>query len=207
MKKIQTIVEGHGEVAAFPVLLWRLINEAQISGIFIDEPIRRTQSQFRQEKEIQKAVKLAKYRKKCDAIIILFDGEDDCPVKIAKDVKNWAQAVTGTTPCEVVVAYREYETWFLAAVESLRGKHGISKKASSPSHPEAKRGAKEALEEFMPQSNAYSETEHQKEMSRFFDMASAYRKNRSFRKLVKSFGDIANALGNPISVWPPQQWQ
>ena len=39
--KIQPIVEGHGEVKALPVLLRRLMTEAQVWGIDVGRPIRR----------------------------------------------------------------------------------------------------------------------------------------------------------------------
>jgi len=38
--KIQPIVEGYGEVEAFPVLLRRLRDEAGAYGVDIDTPIR-----------------------------------------------------------------------------------------------------------------------------------------------------------------------
>ncbi len=40
MTMIQPIVEGHGDVAAFPVLLRRLIDEAQAWNVGIGRPIR-----------------------------------------------------------------------------------------------------------------------------------------------------------------------
>ena len=41
---IQPIVEGYGEVAAFPVLLRRLVEEAQVWTVSIGRPIRRSRS-------------------------------------------------------------------------------------------------------------------------------------------------------------------
>src|SRR5271166_5286659 len=146
--KIYVLVEGHGEVEAAPVLLRRLLAEAQCYGIGVGPPIRRTQSQLRSQAGIQHGVRLALLQPECAAVVILFDGEDDCPKELAGQVRAWARAAATGKPCDVVVAYREYETWFLAALESLRGQYGIAKDAAAPANPESKRDAKGALEEF-----------------------------------------------------------
>ncbi len=203
---IYPIVEGHGEVAAAPVLLRRLLAEANCHHIQVGRPIRRTQSQFRGQKEVQKAVQLARLQPDCSAIVLLFDGEDDCPKELAAQVRNWAHAAAQGTPCDVVVAYREYETWFLAALESLRGERDIRNDAAAPTNPEQRRDAKGWLEEFMPPDRAYSETGDQPALSAKFDLGLAHQRNRSFRKLVKAIGDMLTQLQVPRPTWPPANW-
>lgn len=204
---IYPIVEGHGEVEAAPILLRRLLAEAHCFHIGIGSPIRRTQSQLRSQQGIQAAVQLAMLQPRCDAVIILFDGEDDCPAVLAAKVRGWAREVAaGRIACDVVIAYREYETWFLAAVESLQGKYGIREDAVTPADPESLRDAKGALEEFMPRNRAYSETGDQPAMSAVFKMELAYKRNRSFRKMVKVIGDVLATLGVPTGTWPPAHW-
>ena len=205
--KVYPIVEGHGEVEAVPVLLRRLLSEAQCHAIGVGRPIRRTQSQLRSKQGIQAGTRLSLLQPECAAIVILFDGEDDCPKELAAQVRAWATEAAGATPCDVVVAYREYETWFLAAIESLRGHYGIAKDAAAPADPELKRDAKGALEAFMPPNRAYSETGDQPAMSQTFDMGLAHRRNRSFRKLVNAIGDLLTQLRQPLPVWPPAKWQ
>lgn len=206
--KLYPIVEGHGEVAAVPVLLRRLLwDHAQCYGMEVGSPVRRTCSQFRREEEVHRMVRLALLQPDCAAVLLLFDGEDDCPLELATKVRGWAQEAAGATPCEVVIAYREYETWFLASVESLRGRWGIADDATAPDDPEAKRDAKGALEEFLPPRRGYSPTVDQADMSAVFDMALAHRRNRSFRKLVKTVGDLLGQLGQPVPAWPPVEWQ
>ena len=205
--KVYPIVEGHGEVEAAPVLLRRLLAEANCQNVGVGRPIRRTQSQLRSKEGIQAGVRLALLQPECAAVVILFDGEDDCPKDLAAQVRAWARAVAAGTPCDVVVAYREYETWFLAALESLRGQYGIAKDAVAPANPESKRDAKGALEEFMPPDRAYSETGDQPAMSAAFDMGLAHRRNRSFRKLVKALGELLAQLRLPLPSWPPAEWQ
>jgi hypothetical protein len=204
---VYPIFEGHGEVEAAPVLLRRLLAEADCQNVGVGRPIRRTQSQFRSKEGIQAGVRLALLQPECAAVVILFDGEDDCPKELAAQVRGWARAVAAGTPCDVVVAYREYETWFLAALESLRGQYGIARNAAAPANPESKRDAKGALEEFMPPDRAYSETGDQPAMSAVFDMGLAHRRNRSFRKLVKAIGELLTQLRQPLPAWPPAGWQ
>lgn len=205
--KIYPIVEGHGEVEAAPILLGRLLNQAQCYSIEVGRPIRRTQSQFRGKVEVQKAVRLALLQPDCAAVVLLFDGEDDCPKELAAQVQDWAAEAAGPVPCDVVIAYREYETWFLAAIESLRSKYGVRADAQCPTDPEARRDAKGALEEFMPPNRAYSETGDQPGMSHSFDMRMTHRRNRSFRKLVKAVGKMLRQLNQPLAVWPPSEWE
>ncbi|MBI5211400.1 MAG: DUF4276 family protein [Elusimicrobia bacterium] len=205
--KIYPIVEGHGEVGAVPVLLRRLLAQAQCYSVEVGRPILRTQAQFRSKEEVEKAVKLALLQPDCAAVVILFDGEDDCPKDVAPRVLSWAKGAAGRVPCDVVIAYREYETWFLSSVESLRGKCGISGIAVPPENPEARRDAKGALEEFMPERRAYSETLDQPALSAVFDMGRAHRRSRSFRKLVKAVGEALSRLQQPLAAWPPPQWQ
>ena len=205
--KIYSIVEGHGEVKALPVLLRRLLHDhALCYGIQPGEPVRRKDFEFRREATVQKAVRLALMQPDCAAVLLVFDGEDDCPAELGAQVRAWAQAEAGDTPCEVVVAYREYETWFLAALESLRGQCRIAGNAESSADPEASRDAKGALESFMPRGSSYSPTIHQQRLSATFDLSLAHRRNRSFRKLTKAVGDMLTRLGQPLPAWPPVGW-
>ena len=205
--KVYPLVEGHGEVLAVPVLLRRLLAEAGCHDIGVGQPIRRTQAQFRNRADIQNAVRLALLQPECAAVVILFDGEDGCPVELADQVRRWAREAAAATPTDVVVAYREYETWFIAALESFRGRYGISESAVAPADPESRRDAKGWVEEFMPPRRAYSETGDQPGMSAVFDLGLAHRRNRSFRKLVKAVGDLLQELGRPLPCWPPSGWE
>ena len=204
--KLYPIVEGHGEVTAAPVLLRRLLARAECYSMEVGSPIRRTLSQFRSRETVQTAVRLAKLQPQCASILLLFDGEDDCPKELAETIRSWAREAAGDTPCDVVIAYREYETWFLAALESLRGHHGIPADAAAPANPESRRDAKGWLEDFMPRNCAYSETSDQAAMSARFDMGLAHQRNRSFRKLVKALGDMLTQLDLPLPAWPPADW-
>jgi hypothetical protein len=141
----------------------------------------------------------------CDGILILFDGDKDCPRELAPKVTAWAQSEAGYIPCEVVIPYHEYEAWFLGAIESLRGQRGIREDAVSHSAPESMRGAKAKLEACM-EGRSYSETLDQPALTALFDLAAAHRSCRSFRRMVRAFGLLPSAAGAEIGEWPPQAW-
>jgi hypothetical protein len=204
--KVQPIVEGHGDVDAVPVLLRRLLKEASVFNIDVGRPIRRSQSELHTQTGIQKAVRLALLQPECAAILFIFDSEDSCPKELAPTILEWARQVAGSRLCSVVLAYREYETWFLAAIESLRGKCGIQDDAEFLPNYENLRGAKEALEKYMPRNRSYHETIDQVKLTVHFDLSRAYSRSRSFRKLVKSVGDVITVLGSPCVPWPPTNW-
>ena len=182
--KIQPIVEGHGDVAAFPVLLRRLVTEAQAWNVDVGQPIRRSRYQLVQEAEVGRAVRLACLQPECGAVLILFDGDADCPAELGPAVQAWAAAAAGDMPCGVVMAHREYEAWFLAAIESLRGLSGIRDDADPHPAPETPRGAKEQLEVRMRPGTSYLERTDQPAFSARFSLSDAYSRSRSFRKLV-----------------------
>lgn len=203
---IELIVEGHGEVDAVPVLLRRLRDEGKASGVEFGTPIRRKRSELVQEDAVRKAIRLALHRTECRSILILFDADDDCPAEMAPVVQGWAQAEAGPIPVAVVMPCREYEAWFLAAIESLRGFRGVLPNADSHPEPESPRDAKGELEERMQSGRSYAATADQASLTARFDMAAAYAGCRSFRRLVRAFGLLIQQTGHLAGQWPPAAW-
>jgi hypothetical protein len=203
---IQPIVEGDGEVTAVPVLLRRLIAYSHAYPLGVGLPIRRPRTDMVREEGVRKAVCLARSRPNCAGILIILDGDDDCPKDIGPQVQEWAQAEAAPMPCYVVIPNREYEAWFLATVESLRGTRGIRDDATSHPDPESPRGAAEELRRRMTPNRRYTKTADQPALTAVFDMAEAHRRCRSFRRMVRAFGLLAADLGIPLGQWPPAGW-
>ena len=203
---IQPIVEGHGDVAALPVLLRRLVEEAGTWHVGVGAPIRRTRSRLVEEAGVKQAVRLALVQPDCRAVLILFDGDDDCPADLGTTVQEWATAAANGIPCRVVLAHREYESWFLAAIDSLRGCRGVLIDAEPHPDPERPRDAKKQLEARMQPGASYLETTDQPAFSTMFSLPDAYRRSRSFRKLADSFANLVRAMEHDVGVWPPPAW-
>lgn len=204
---IQPVVEGDGDVVAAPELLRRLRSEAAAFELQIGKPIRRPRSHLTREEFLPPTIELARRQPGCSSILILFDGDDDCPRELGPRVQGWAVQASRGIPCVVVMAHREYEAWFLASVESLRGRCGIRNDANAPANPETPRGAKEALESLMAHGASYHETADQVSLTAQFDMATAYRRSRSFRRMASAFGALLEAEGAASGTWPPAAWR
>jgi hypothetical protein len=93
-----------------------------------------------------------------------------------------------------VLAYREFETWFLAAAQSLRGQRGLPSDLDPPDAPEAIRGAKEWLGKNMPRK--YRETLDQPALTNMFDLNTA-RQVDSFDKCYREIMRLLYLLHQP----------
>ena len=100
----------------------------------------------------------------------------------------------------------EYEAWFLAGIERLRGRQGVLLDAEPHPDPERPRDAKKQLEARMTPGATYLETTDQPALSALFSLPAAYRRTRSFRKLTASFADLVRAMGYDLDTWPPAAW-
>ena len=172
----------------------------------VGRPIRKSRTQLVRETELKKAVRLALLQPDCSAVLILFDGDDDCPAELGQAIQAWAESEAGDMPCEVVIAHREYEAWFLASIESMLGYRRIRADAQSHPNPEQPRGAKGQLEARMEAGATYLETTDQPALSEKFSLAAAHQRCRSFRKLTSSFGRLVRSMGQEVSEWPPACW-
>lgn len=200
---IKPIVEGPGDVCALPELLRRLQFEYGLGGheMKIARPIKWNRAYFNSELQIRRAVRLAMTEEGCAGILMLVDSDDDCPKFAARQITDWSKQEAGVTPCEVVMAKREYEAWFLASLESLRGHRGITLDATSETKPEEVRGAKERLETKMRAGLAYSETSDQVALTCRADLHAVYARCRSFRRLVSAFRKLLIASGIESPEW------
>jgi len=192
--RIAAIVEGHGECEAVPILIRRIAET--IDPGFVPKvlpPLRVPASRLLKEGELERSVNLAarKLQRRGGIVIIVdCDWEDGCPAEDGPMLLKRSVAARGDLPIAVVLAKREFEAWFLAAADSLRGKFGLPGDLESPAYPESIRGAKEWLTDKMPPGRAYAETTDQPAFAAVFDMNTARRAD-SFDKCYR---DIKNML-------------
>ena len=191
MRRIVTIVEGHGEVEAVPILLRRMAQRiSPETAVDLPKPIRVNRNKVVRAGELERAVALAAARAEADGcILILLDADEDCPANLAPRLLDRAVQARPDRDIRVVVAKMEYEAWFLAAAASLAGRSGIDEAIAPPDHPEAIRDAKGWLSARMPRGQPYRETLHQASFSAAFDLDSA-RTAPSFDKLWRDVREL-----------------
>lgn len=188
---IAPIVEGHGEVEAFPSLLHRIARDVGFKGLLIvNPPIRVKRGSFLNDDEYRrKQLTLAsgKAAERKGLVIVLLDCDDDCPVNLGPELYRKAISIRDDISTLIALAYREYESWFLAAARSLRGHRGLPADLESPADAEEIRGAKEWLGRRMD--TPYDPITHQVEFSRAIDLTEA-RANASFDRLYNRVKEL-----------------
>lgn len=182
MGTIVPLVEGHGEVEAAGVLLRRLAEREGRFDIKVARPFRVKRNLVVKAEELEKSLGLAVRSRSADAAIVLLDADDDCPVDLAGSLSDRAQA-TQLANVSIVCACREFEAWFLAAKQSLRGKCGIKADAECVQDAENIRDAKGRLTSNMEGSRRYLEVDDQPKLAACIDLDMAEERSRSFAKL------------------------
>jgi len=191
--QIACIVEGKGEEQAPPVLIRRIIAELN-PPIYphVFTAVRWPKSRLVQQHHLVEAIGLAVQQAEYpSAVLVLLDADDHCPATLGPQLLGWARAARSDIPIAVTVANREYEAWFLASAESLRGHHGLATDFSPPVEPEAVRGAKERLSSGMPR--PYNPTRDQASFSQMIDLEAA-RRAPSFAKLCRDVRRLVEEL-------------
>ena len=181
-------MEGHGEVEALPLLIRRIFSEFR-PGVYpvVNPPSRVKAGSFVNDQDyFHKYVTLAaaKAAQGGGMVLILLDCEDDCPATLGPRLLADAQAVRTDIKYAVALAHREYETWFLAAADSLRGCAGLSTELVPPKNPESILGAKEWLTHHMLVS--YDPIIHQAKLTAHFNLQQA--------RTIPSFARLINKL-------------
>lgn len=187
-----TIVEGHGEYFAVPILL-RRIAESQGHTVIVPRPIRVNRDKVVKHGELERAVELAARRVGANGrVLILLDAEKDCPANLAPALLRRASEARSDRRIRVVLAKTEYEAWFLAAARSVAGRRDIDPGATPPDQPESIRNAKGWLSKRMPSGRSYEETVDQPALTAIFDLQAA-RQAPSFDKLWRDVTALLEA--------------
>ena len=191
--KIGCVVEGKSEVAAVPILIRRVSEKCYPElDVDIPRPIRISRSKVVKAGELERAVDLASQNiGRQGAIFVILDSDDDCPAELGPALLHRVSQVFRTVPIAVVLAKHEFEAWFLAAAESIRGRRGLRNDLNPPDNPEAIRGAKEWLRQRMQSGETYYETRDQPALTALFDIDQA----RQADSFDKCYRDIVRLLG------------
>ncbi|MBI3973247.1 MAG: DUF4276 family protein [Chloroflexi bacterium] len=186
------IVEGPGDKAAIPTLIQRIaqrFDPALTVAIRKEDILVRPKSKLVKQSELQSAVELVARRLAGQGgVLIVLDSDEDCPAEWGPRLLTWAQEQRGNLPIAVVLAKTEFESWFIAAAQSLRGQNRLSAELVPLRSLEDIRGAKEWLNRNMPRDQPYSETTDQQALTRLFDLdqaRSASSFDKCYREIVK----------------------
>ena len=134
----------------------------------------------------------------CAAILILLDADEECPRELAFTLAERIRSHGSKYPVVIVVAKCAFENWFLASLETIRGKKlkgrlCLSEDTPIPEDAEKANG-KKYLTDHMPSGRAYKETEDQEAMVRLIDHDIASKRSRSFRRLCHAIEEIIEFL-------------
>jgi hypothetical protein len=191
MRSLVSIVEGQSEEKSTPILLRRILQELGEWDIQPARPFRVKRNKVVKKDELERAVKSAiNDRENPACVLVLMDADDDLPCELGPKLLERCKNVTGL-PSAVVIANKEFESWFLGAKESLRGVRSIRADASAPPDPESIRGAKGKLSQNMTE-HRYIPTIDQPALADRFDMNMAEKNCPSFNKLLREVKRLIN---------------
>jgi hypothetical protein len=195
---IAPIVEGQGDEAAVRLLLQRVWTEL-IGGDYADvvKPIRRSRgSLLRPDSlDLQKAIQFAHLKLTQQhhvsgggggLILILIDAEDDCRLHgpLGPRLLRRAHAIRADLDISVVIANVMFETWFVAAADSLREYLDLPDSALLPHDPERDGLGKGWIKQRI-KSAKYSETADQAALTASMDLRLCRARAPSFDKLCR----------------------
>ena len=196
MTTIVPVVEGDGDVAALPGLLGRILLEMyNRSGVSVAQGktmVVNANGRSTLENRLEKFIQYARYKPNCGAILVLLDTDGDCPVDLAEGLSQRCEQLGLACPVEIVCAHREYESWFLASMDTIKGQRGISDAAALAQEAEDIHNPKQWLTDQMPPGQAYKETTHQAPLTQHIDLGMAHNNSRSFRRLCHALELLLN---------------
>lgn len=196
--RIACIVEGHGEVESVPILIRRIALDIDPGYVpHVLPPHRIPASRLRSQGELERSVELAGRRLRgTGGVIVMLDADWElcCPATDGPSLLARAREIRPDLHLSVVLAKMEFEAWFLASAETLRGHRRLPDDITSPDEPERIRDAKGWLSRKMRGPYSYSETTDQPALTCLFDMSVAREGARSFDKCYRDIHAILTAL-------------
>lgn len=191
MPFIAPIVEGQGDVPAVAALLHRIHQKLGVlDRLTVNPPIRVSATGFVNSAAVfDRYVRLAANKAAAatnGAVLILLDCDlpnHNCPAVLGSRLATDARALRSDVPIIVALAQREFESWFLAAAQSLRGRHGVPPDFAPPFNHADLRDAKGMLNAMMR--DGYDPITHQLPLTRAMDIDATALGNPSFRRLIE----------------------
>ena len=198
MPTIVPVVEGDGDVVAFPGLLNRILlkyhNRPDVLVARGKSGVVKANGRQNLEKDLGKFLQHAQNKPNCDAILVLLDADVDCPVLLGRLLSQHCSEIGTKCPVQIVCARRSYESWFLASLATVRGKGVIPHTATIVGDAEDVPNPKQWITSLLPQGQAYKETTHHAALSSLIDVDLAEENSRSFRRLCHALAQLLDAI-------------
>lgn len=190
--RVVPIVEGHGEVESIRLLIGRVVHELIGTGtVDVLQPLRVPRANLAMKRGFTNAVKFAGKKLEFapavdarDLILVLLDADDDCPAELAPRLVGWAREAAGDRDVSCVLANKEFETWFVAAADSLSGLLDVPQGDAYPESPETARQGKAWVERYSS-GFRYSPTIDQARMVARMDLSACRSRSESFDKFCR----------------------
>ncbi len=203
MLQIAAIVEGHGEKTALPELIRRIGAEHGRYDLSV-KTSRLPGGTVTDERLAEFVRTAANSVGENGVVLVLLDLDKGCPAEAGPKLRERLNRIYCACPLFSTLAYREYESWFLAAAESLSERGYLLDGTASPEDPDAFRSAKDWLTDHMAGSRRYRETTDQVAFSATFDMAAARARSKSFARFYRICEEmLKHAAKQPPDQSPP----
>ena len=197
------IVEGHGEVNAFRDLINKIITACggttypiigNVWRVSRDGIVKPGELEEKAQNAILQAESLpglpAGTRAK---LIVLLDAEDDCPAELGPSLRERLVTRFTYNPISVSFAKHEYESWFIASLETVAELAHIAPDTAIPPDLEEIPGAKEWLRHRMPRGLPYKERQDQVRLTTAIDVPLARSRSQSFDRFCREVERLLSA--------------
>ena len=179
---------------AFPLLLRRILGERlQRYDLRVVTP-KNLHGKGQLDKKLESFLEYSAMESDCGGILVLRDADDDCPIELGKGLATRSQQRDIGYPVVIVCAKAEYESWFLASINTIKGNAGIPDTASLTGNAEDIANPKQWLTDWLPPGQAYKPTTHQASLSTHIDLNLAHANSRSFRRLCHAVEELVDAI-------------
>lgn len=175
---IPSIVEGHGDVQAVPVLLRMIDPTLQIA-----RPVRFPRNQLMKEDQLVRAAMIAAANiADQGGILLVMDADEDCAARLGPKLERQLSGPFPNRICRVALAVREFEAWIIGGDPA----YGID---------DADR-AGQLKERISQRMGIYKETVDQPKLIAAANLSSLQQRSRSFRRLTKIVREFTAAANS-----------
>ena len=181
---IAAIVEGHGEIAALRPLIYNIIESSE--GLVYPDILRPYRepwgSLVNKSGDLERCAEITlREGGPSSRLMVLIDADGYCPADLGPSLRDRLTDQFSNRLVSVTVADREYESWFIASVESIAEFIGADIAVQVPDNIEEIVNPKRWLEQNVLK-RRYKETADQASFSSHINVPMARQRSLSFNR-------------------------